>query len=66
MIRQMSVLDSVTESLASLRADVPAPDRVRLEQYFDDLREIERRLRKVRQTSPKSGKRPAAQTRRRS
>jgi hypothetical protein len=42
--RQMSVLDSVTESLAGLRADVPAPDRVRLEQYFDDLREIERRL----------------------
>ena len=42
--RQMSILDSVTDSLATLQAEVPASDRVRLEQYFEDIREIERRL----------------------
>jgi hypothetical protein len=42
--RQSSVLDSVTESLTRLRADVAPNDRLRLEQYADDVREIERRL----------------------
>jgi len=42
--RELSILDSLTGSLARLRQDVPAPDRVRLEQYTDDIREIERRL----------------------
>ncbi len=40
----MSILDSVTGAIAALGAEVPASDRVRLEQYFDDVREIERRL----------------------
>ena len=42
--QQRSILDSVTESLARLRADVGAGDRVRLDQYLTDVREIERRL----------------------
>jgi hypothetical protein len=42
--RQMSILDSVSGSLSRLRAEVGAGDRVRLEQYFEDVREIERRL----------------------
>ena len=42
--RQRSILDSVTESLARLRVDVGAGDRVRLDQYLTDVREIERRL----------------------
>ena len=43
-VQQRSVLDSVTDSLARLKQQVPANDRVRLEQYFEDVREIERRL----------------------
>lgn len=42
--RQRSILDSVTDSLTRLRAQVPAQDRIRLEQYSEDVREIERRL----------------------
>lgn len=41
---QRSILDSVTESLGELRREVGHADRVRLEQYLDDVREIERRL----------------------
>jgi len=43
-IQQRSILDSVTQDLAKLQKQVAAPDRVRLEQYFEDVREIERRL----------------------
>jgi len=42
--RQASILDSVTGSLRELMPQVPHSDRVRLEQYSDDVREIERRL----------------------
>ncbi len=42
--RETSVLDSVTESLSELMPQVPHVDRVRLEQYAQDVREIERRL----------------------
>lgn len=42
--QQRSILDSVTEDLARLKTQVAAPDRVRLDQYFTDVREIERRL----------------------
>jgi hypothetical protein len=42
--RQASILDSVTGSLKDLMAQVPHADRVRLEQYLEDVREIERRL----------------------
>lgn len=42
--QQRSILDSVTEELSALQGEVAAPDRVRLDQYFTDVREIERRL----------------------
>lgn len=42
--QQKSILDSVRVELNSLSSQVPGPDRQRLEQYFEDVREIERRL----------------------
>jgi hypothetical protein len=42
--RQASILDSVNESLKRLMPEVAHTDRQRLEQYADDVREIERRL----------------------
>ena len=42
--QQRSILDSVTESLASLEGKIGGPDRVRIDQYLEDVREIERRL----------------------
>jgi hypothetical protein len=42
--QQRSILDSVTGSLGRLGAQVGAGDRVRIDQYLSDVREIERRL----------------------
>jgi hypothetical protein len=42
--QQRSVLDMVTGSLARLRKDVGPADSARLDQYAEDIREIERRL----------------------
>jgi len=42
--RAASILDSVTDSLNELMPEVSHVDRVRLEQYVEDVREIERRL----------------------
>ncbi len=42
--QQRSILDSVTDSLGRLQHKVTHQDRVRLDQYFTDVREIERRL----------------------
>lgn len=42
--RQASVLDSVTDGLHALLPQVPHTDRMRLEQYLEDVREIERRM----------------------
>ena len=42
--QQASILDSVTDSLARLQHQVGHGDRARLDQYFEDVREIERRL----------------------
>jgi hypothetical protein len=42
--REASILDSVTDSLHDLMPEVSHADRVRLEQYAEDVREIERRL----------------------
>jgi hypothetical protein len=39
-----SLLDSVVGQMASLHHDLPPPDRVRLDQYLTDVREIERRI----------------------
>src|SRR5712691_4048284 len=42
--RDSSILDSLTGSLSRLRNQSSASDRARLEQYTEDVREIERRL----------------------
>lgn len=42
--QQSSVLDVVTESLGRIRKEVGPADRSRLDQYAEDIREIERRL----------------------
>ncbi len=39
-----SLLDLVSESATSLRADIGATDRVRVEEYLDSVREIERQV----------------------
>jgi hypothetical protein len=42
-----SILDSVTAEAASLRSDVSASDRSRLDDYLENVREIERRIAKT-------------------
>ena len=49
--QQTSILDSVTESLGRLERQVGHADRVRVEQYLSDVREIERRLQIAAQAS---------------
>ncbi len=44
-----SLLDSVMGQVASLKKDLPAPDRTRLNEYLDDVREIERRIQTAQQ-----------------
>jgi hypothetical protein len=39
-----SILDSVTQKLARFSKDLPANDRAKLEEYTEDVRELERRL----------------------
>ena len=42
-----SLLDSVMDQVASLQTDLAAPDRRRLSQYLDDVREVERRIQRA-------------------
>jgi uncharacterized protein DUF1552 len=42
--RQRSILDSLGGALSRLRTDISPSDRLRLDQYAEDVREIERRL----------------------
>ena len=42
-----SILDSVQEEVPSLRKELPASDRSRLNEYLADVREIERRIEKA-------------------
>ncbi len=39
-----SMLDGLTGEVASLKRDLPAADRERLDRYLDDVREVERRI----------------------
>ncbi|HXP87269.1 MAG TPA: DUF1552 domain-containing protein [Bryobacteraceae bacterium] len=39
-----SILDSVMQNLIRFKKDLPADDRARLDEYTDDIRELERRL----------------------
>jgi len=41
---RQSVLDSISESAARLRSNLGPADRQRLEQYFEDVRDTERRI----------------------
>src|SRR5207244_107644 len=42
-----SILDWVSEAVGDLKASLGPADRVRLDDYLDDVREIERRIQKV-------------------
>jgi hypothetical protein len=42
--RDRSILDSITGNLSRLRKEFSAPDRARLDDYTENVREIERRL----------------------
>jgi hypothetical protein len=42
--RNQSILDSLGPKISSLRGDFSVPDRARLDDYTDNVREIERRL----------------------
>jgi hypothetical protein len=49
--RQLSILDSLRDSIGRLSGAVGAEDRVTLDRYFEDVREIERRLQLARKAS---------------
>lgn len=42
-----SLLDSVMTQVGALQRDLAAPDRLRLTQYLDDVREVERRIQRA-------------------
>jgi hypothetical protein len=42
--RNQSILDSITGKISSLRSEISVPDRVRLDSFTENVREIERRL----------------------
>jgi hypothetical protein len=46
-----SILDSVTDKVSRLQGKLDPSDRVRLSEYLDDIREIERRIQKATQQS---------------
>ena len=46
-----SILDAVTEKVARLQGGLDAGDRLRLTEYLDNVREIERRIQKAEQQS---------------
>ena len=49
MQKDRSILDFVSDDLADLKGDLGARDRVRLGEYLDDIREIERRIQRAEQ-----------------
>lgn len=55
-----SLLDSVGEQVANLNKQLPASDRVRLSQYLEEVREIERRVEQVDQRLSRDLELPAA------
>jgi Protein of unknown function (DUF1552) len=55
-----SLLDSVTQQVASLQKELPAADRTRLNEYLEDIREIERRIQKAEKATPADLKLPDA------
>ena len=55
-----SLLDSVMDQVASLQKDLTGSDRARLGDYLDDVREIERRVQKAENQTPKNFELPEA------
>jgi hypothetical protein len=53
-----SLLDSVTQEVASLQKQLPPGDRLKLTEYLDDVREIERRIQRAEQQVPADLKLP--------
>ena len=51
---QASLLDAVTQEVARLNSTLPGTDRSRLNEYLEDIREIERRLHNVSKASDPS------------
>jgi hypothetical protein len=47
--QSISLLDSVLNEVAGLQKELPATDRTRLNQYLEEVREIERRIQKAAQ-----------------
>jgi hypothetical protein len=50
--QSLGLLDYVLGEVATLRNELPAHDRIRMEQYLDDVREIERRVERAGQQVP--------------
>jgi hypothetical protein len=50
-----SILDVVLQDLARLRRDLAPSDRVRLNHYLDDVREVERRIQKIEKYNASNG-----------
>ena len=46
-LQKVSLLDAVTSEVARLNKSLPGTDRTRLNEYLEDIREIERRLKNV-------------------
>ena len=59
-----SILDSIREQTLALQKGLPASDRVRVDGYLDDIREIERRIKTVLDRNAQSATRSASPTRR--
>jgi hypothetical protein len=55
-----SLLDSVTQEIASLNKELPPSDRARMGDFLDDVREIERRIQKAQNQTSKDVKVPDA------
>jgi hypothetical protein len=51
---QASLLDAITHEVARLNGTLPGTDRTRLNEYLEDIREIERRLQNVAKSSDQS------------
>jgi hypothetical protein len=45
--KQASLLDSMTDEIKKLKREVGAPDRRRIDQYLESVREVERRIQKA-------------------
>lgn len=60
--QERSLLDDVMEATASLNRELPAADRVRLDRYLTDVREVERRVAMAETSIPAGMTLPTAPT----